>query len=207
MSENLDSASQLVSRDLAVIVRVHDPEQHVRRGDDGLVEFGLADGAITVGVNTIKGRLDRGPADLSNAIIDLARLKLTVRVLVGGHKKTLNSSLDALAKLSGLDVTITIRIHHIHEVLPRLVHHILSSFLSCHLLLSLKYETEHWSLVEHVLPRRVGLLPRDDAVTVGVRAEEETTGQQVSCVNSLFLGDQVVIVGVGQLEQQLASIL
>ena len=100
-----------------------------------------------------------------------------------------------------------VRIEEIHQRLLALIHRRLIP-LPCGLFLGpLEEEPKQWFLVEQGLACRRRLGRRHRAVAVRVGPEEEAAGQQVAGVDRLLLGDEVVIVGVGHLEEHLADIL
>jgi len=100
-----------------------------------------------------------------------------------------------------------VRIEDVHQRLLALVHRRLVPLLCGLLLGPLEDEPEQWLLVEEGLACRRRLGRRHRAVAVRVGPEEEAACQQVTGVDRLFLGDAVVVVGVGQLEEHLADIL
>ena len=62
-------------------------------------------------------------------------------------------------------------------------------------------------LVEQGFACRACLVRGHTSVAIGIGPEEETAGEQVSGIDGLFLGDTVVVVGVGKLEEKLTDVL
>ena len=81
--------------------------------DDRLVELGLADLTVVVGVGLLEGGLGDLPADADDGGVDFGRAELAVAVRVGGGEHALHGRLNRLAELRRLELLVVVGVERV----------------------------------------------------------------------------------------------